>query len=494
MKNSEIEVAKLLDCANFPSPVPAIYPHVVQDGSETFDVANPSDVDKIVARYSWSSVGGIKDALDRSKIAFSEWSGLSCVQRALAIGKWLDAILAHKEAIAYAVTLEQGKPLAEARGEIGKSLAEARQMLGFSQSALGYTMPGRNAEFHNTVVRRPRGVCLAITPWNFPVLTPMRKIVPALAAGNSVILKPSEFTPAAALILTALGRDFFPDGLLTFVNGGADIATSLVSDPSISAVSFTGSVATGKKIAISAGGRLCPVSLELGGKNGVILDDVSDLDRALDAIVGAVFQCSGQRCTSISRVIVKRGILPKVIAGLKTRMSALRQGNGLTEGVNFGPITTDAQMQTISDIVHRATQTGAEVILGGGIDPRGDLVKGRFFEPTLLLSENSSNPSIVEEIFGPVLTLQPWDDERQAMELLNASEYGLTSAIFTDQLSFAQRFTDNAQSGMLHINHGTIPDDNMPFVGVKNSGLGIGSVGRSTLDFYSTEHSVYVCS
>lgn len=484
--------SELLSTNNFPDPVPPVWPLVDAPPCDLNQLYNPAAVDVCIATYGWASPPGVDEALRAAKAAFSDWSVASVATRISALNEWLDRIEANSGSVAQAITREQGKPIAEAHGEIGKSLREARQMLGFAQQSLGYGMPGRTPGFQNLVIRRSRGIALAITPWNFPALTPMRKLVPALATGNVAVLKPSEFTPATALILTALSDGILPPGVLSFVNGGAEVAASLVADSRIDAVSFTGSVATGRKIAAVAGGRLCPVSLELGGKNAVILDDVAELDAALDAIAAAAFQCSGQRCTSISRVILHRDIWDKGISGLKARLGDLVAGPGLSPEVTLGPITTDQQFASIQDIIARALAAGAELILGGEPTHIKSAPNGRFFAPTLVATGDPTNPAMVEEIFGPVLTLIPFDSPDQAIALLNASDYGLTSAIFTDDLRFSREYLQKAHTGMLHVNHGTMPDDNMPFVGVKNSGLGIGSVGKSTLEFFTTEHATYV--
>lgn len=463
-----------------------------QDGNGIFQTCDPACPETVIASYCTASEPQMDAVLIRARSAFKEWSSKSCAVRVNAIGQWLDRIEANTDLLAACMTSEQGKPLAESCAEIGKSLRESRQMLGFAGSHAGSSMPGRTVGFMNVILRRPHGVVLAIAPWNFPVLTPLRKLVPALVTGNAVVLKPSEYTPAAALMLVSLSDGLLPEGTLSLVLGAGREASLLLADDRIGAVSFTGSVDTGRKVAVAAAGSLKPVSLELGGKNGAILDDVADLDAALDAIVGAAFQCSGQRCTSISRIIVNRRILDEVVNGLKPRLGRLVAGHGKHEGTTLGPVTTKEQIDKIERLVAEAIGSGAHCLLGGQRLFPPEAPTGRFFEPTLLLCEDPSNVAVQEEIFGPVLTLQPYDNDDQALELLNESRYGLTCSVFTDRVQFVTRALAEAQCGMIHINHGTVPDDNMPFVGVRDSGLGIGSVGASTLDFYTTEHSAYV--
>jgi aldehyde dehydrogenase (NAD+) len=458
---------------------------------QTFETKDPA-LATVVGHYALATTDDATHILKTARRGFATWSEMTANQRCDLLETWFKRIETDTDTLANDMTDEQGKPLAESRAEIGKSLREARQMLGFARRHGGEMLLGRAAGWTNTILRRPRGVVLAITPWNFPVLTPMRKLVPALASGNAVVLKPSEYTPAAAMRLVRAAQDILPDGALCLINGAGPLAASLVANPAFDAISFTGSVATGRKIAAVAGSNLVPVSLELGGKNPAIVDAVSDLDGALDAIVGAAFQCAGQRCTAISKVIVKADVYGAMRDGLIERMKALTAGSGHDPATSLGPITTRVQLDRIMHIVRASELNGAEVLIGGERLTPDSAPKGLFFAPTLIATDDVDNPAAHEEIFGPVLTLMRYHSDDQALELANATSYGLTSAIFTDRLAFAQRAMNALQSGMIHVNHGTAPDDNMPFVGIRDSGLGTGSVGPSTLDFYTTEHVAYL--
>jgi len=455
----------------------------------THDPAEPA---RILAHVAVADRACRDAVLERAGDAFQAWSSRTTADRCEALQRWLQRIEAHAEPIAARMTDEQGKPSGESRGEIAKALREARQMLAFAARHGGTVLPAGRPGYTNRVLRRPHGVVLAITPWNFPVLTPMRKLVPALVTGNAVVLKPSEFTPSAALALAELSEALLPSGCLSLLFGGGEVAADLTGDPRVRAISFTGSVDTGRRVAITAAQGLKPVSLELGGKNGALLDDIAVPEVALDAIVGAAFQCSGQRCTSISRVIVARAALQRTVDGLGERLSALVAGRGQDPATTLGPITTPAQLQRIEHLVDRAVTDGAQCLIGGERLQPASAPTGRFYAPTLLRVEDPHNVAVQEEIFGPVLGVQGFDDDDEAFALLNGTRFGLSSAIFTDRAPFASRALAEARSGMIHINHGTVPDDNMPFVGVAQSGLGIGSVGPSTLDFYTTEHSAFV--
>ncbi|MBV7395824.1 aldehyde dehydrogenase family protein [Mameliella sediminis] len=460
-------------------------------GASTIELTDPADRKRTMARYATATTADAQRVLDLARQGFAAWSALTVNQRCDLLASWLLRIEADAEQLAGEMTDEQGKPLAESRAEIGKSLREARQMLGFARQHGGQTLPGRTPGWTNTILRRPRGVVLAITPWNFPVLTPLRKLVPALATGNAVILKPSEYTPAAAMRIVRAAEGILPENTLTLVNGAGDVAATLTASRNIDAISFTGSVATGRKIGAVAGENLVPVSMELGGKNAAIVDDVADLDAALDAITGAAMQCAGQRCTAISRVILHDAIFEPACKGLAERLNSLTPGPGRAEGTTLGPITTQAQLDRIIHLVRAAELDGAEVLTGGHRLSPEAAPDGLFFAPSLLASNDPRNPANREEIFGPVLTLSRYHTDDEALSLANATRYGLTSAIFTDRLDFANRALRELQTGMIHVNHGTAPDDNMPFVGIRDSGLGTGSVGPSTLDFYTTEHAAY---
>lgn len=459
---------------------------------ETFSTFNPAAPDETVGTYGATSADGIVTALDAARRGQARWAEYPPAERARLLNRFLDAVEQQTEAIARAVTLEQGKPLVEGRGETGKALREARFMAGEAVRSHGSVVPAQKPGCRNMVLRRPRGVIAAITPWNFPVLTPMRKIAPALAHGNAIVLKPSEFTPAAACIIAEAARDILPAGVLQIVQGDGRVGDALVSDRRVHGVTFTGSVATGKAIYAAAAGSLAELSLELGGKNAAVINDTDDLDNCLDQVVGAAFQCAGQRCTAISRVIVAEGMHDAVADGLKARAEAVVLGSGQDPATTMGPLINREQLERVAGFVDRARADGASVLTGGGYARVDACPGGHFYQPTVLTGVAPPMEAAREEIFGPVLTVTPYRDFDQALAILNDVEYGLTSSLFTNDATLIQRFLDESQNGMLHVNHGTVPDDHMPFGGIKDSGVGAYSVGPSAVQFYTTEHSAYV--
>ncbi|HEY2817740.1 MAG TPA: aldehyde dehydrogenase family protein, partial [Casimicrobiaceae bacterium] len=390
------------------------------------------------------------------------------------------------------ITLEQGKPLQEARGEVAKACGEARLMVSLAARLQGELMPSARPGIRNMVNHRPRGVIAAITPWNFPILTPMRKIAPALVFGNAIIVKPSEFTPATACLVAEVARGILPDGLLQLVLGDGAVASRLLTTPGVDGVTFTGSVATGKKIYAAAAQNLAEISLELGGKNAAIVNDTDDVAGTLDQIANAAYMCAGQRCTAISRVIVQRGLRDTVLDGLCERAQGIVLGDGLQPGVQMGPLTNERQLKTVTAMVDMGIAEGATAQIGGRPAKVASLASGYFYAPTVLANVKPTMDVARNEIFGPVISVLDYDTVDEAIDILNGVDYGLTSALFSNDNRVIQRFIDESENGMLHVNHGTIPDNHMPFGGIKHSGVGAYSVGPSAMSFYTTEHSVYV--
>jgi aldehyde dehydrogenase (NAD+) len=317
--------------------------------------------------------------------------------------------------------------------------------------------------------------------------------MPALVTGNPVVLKPSEETPLTALrLVEVMNEAGLPAGVLNLITGGRAAGAALVEHPTVRAVTFTGSTAAGRAIAEVAGRRLARVQAEMGGKNPVVIWDAPDLADAVKQVVAAAFACSGQRCTSISRVIVPRGEAARVAEALRAELAALRPGNGMDPQTTLGPLIHAAHRERVHSYVKRAVAEGARLLTGGAPLAGGALDQGHFYAPTLLGEVTGSMEVARAEVFGPVLCLMPVDSFEEALALANDVEYGLTAAIFTRQLDLAGRFVDGIQSGMVHVNHGTAIESHVPFGGVKASGLGPGSIGATTKDFFTDIKTVYV--
>lgn len=460
-----------------------------------FETRNPAHPERIVGVYRAAPEGFVAVAMEAARSAQADWARRSTVERGERVERWLDEVERRADAIVRATVLEQGKPVAEARAELAKAISEARTMIGMARGGAGEVMAATRPGFLNLVVRRPRGVILAICPWNFPIMTPLRKLAPALVYGNAVILKPSQFTPAAAALLADAARETLPAGLVQVLNGDGAIGGALAASPGIDGITFTGAIPTGRRIFASAAASLAELSLELGGKNAAIVNDPPDLEVALDQIAAAAFAVCGQRCTAISRIVVRRTLHDAVAEGLGARAKSLRLGDGLQPGVTTGPLIHEAHRRKVAGMVARAQAAGATAICGAREARPDSAPDGFFYEPTVLTGVTGDMEIAREEVFGPVLTLQPYDDFEEALTIVNGVEHGLTAALFTNDQRLVQTFMARCQTGMMHINHGTVPDNNMPFGGVKSSGVGVySSVGPSAIQFYTTEHSVYIAS
>lgn len=458
--------------------------------ARTVKVVNPADPASVVAEVALTEPRELDGIVARARASAQMWRKVPMAERVQRLEVFFASIADAMEEIAAAITREQGKPLREARGEVMKSLSEARAMASHGMSTGAQAAASARPGVRNLVIRRPRGVIGAITPWNFPILTPMRKIAPALVFGNAIILKPSEFTPSAALIVERLAADHLPADLIQVVVGDGTLGAAMCRS-GLDAITFTGSVAIGRKVAEAAADQLAEVSLELGGKNAAIVNDVTDMDRTVGAIIGAALQCAGQRCTAISRVIVAEAIADDLVDALKRKCLALRIGDGMAEDTEIGAITTGDQFRKIAEMVADGKAAGAVLVVGGQPASVTDRPDGFFFEPTLFDHVTPDMRIAREEIFGPVISVLRYRTFDEAMAIINGTPYGLTSALFSNRNDLINRFIDEVKSGMIHINHGTVPDSHMPFGGIGDSGLGSGSVGASAAAFYTTEHAVY---
>jgi aldehyde dehydrogenase (NAD+) len=304
-----------------------------------------------------------------------------------------------------------------------------------------------------------------------------------------MVLKPSINTPGAAFIMQEVADATLPKGVFQIANGSGSIGGALTSAIGVDAISFTGSVGIGRIVAQAAAANLAEISLELGGKNPVILNDASNLDTALDQIYASAFAVCGQRCTAVSRVIVRREIEAEVIKGLAKRAQAAQVGDGLEAGTTLGPLMGEKARADVAGFVDRAKAAGAHVAAGGEMIAQND---GYFYAPTIVSNVTPDMEIARDEVFGPVLAVIPYDTPDEALTICNDVEFGLAACLYSEQTPLVERFVAEAESGMLHVNCGSFPEDHTPFVGVKNSSLGVGgSNGPSTLHFYTQEHTVF---
>ncbi len=457
-----------------------------------YDTHNPARPGQAIGRYAIPDEAETRSIIERANAAAAEWARVPGLERGLRLDAFLDAVVARVDEIAEAITLEQGKIFAEAKAETLKGCAEGRFMAGEAARMGATPIATGRPDFSNQILRRPRGVIFCISPWNFPAMTPLRKMCPAIAFGNAVVMKPSQFTPAASFILAEIAKEFFPKDLFQIAMISGRAASEVIAKGDIHGVSFTGSVEVGRMVYGAAAQNLIPVQLELGGKNAVILNDTDDLESTVSQIAGAAFQTGGQRCTAISRVLVQRDLAKKASELLAVRADAIKLGDGMAEGTQMGPLCNLPHWEGVCENTAKAIDEGAKPLAGGAAADGAGRDGGYFYQPTILGNVDHQSTASQVEIFGPVLSVLEYDTFDQAMEILNGTEFGLTSALFSNNNSYVQRFLRESQNGMLHVNHGTIPDNNMPFGGVKNSGVGAYSVGPTAVNFYTSEHAAYV--
>jgi aldehyde dehydrogenase (NAD+) len=400
----------------------------------------------------------------------------------------------HKERLARAMTREMGKVIAEARGDVQEGIDIAYLMAGEGRRMAGDTVPSELPDKWAMSIRQPLGVAGIITPWNFPMAIPCWKTMPALVTGNTVVFKPASDTPHCATLLVELMAEAgFPPGVVNLVTGsGEEVGDAIVESPDVSVISFTGSSATGKRIAERAARRLKRVSLELGGKNGVVVLADADLDLATDGILWSAFGTTGQRCTAASRVIVERAVVEPLLERLEARARNLRLGSGLDPDVDVGPLINSRAAEKVGSYVDVGRGEG-ELILGGDRATGDGLGDGHFFEPTIFAGVGPMDRIGQEEIFGPVLSVIPVDDYGAAMMALNQTRYGLSSSVFTQDVNKAFRAMRDFETGIVYVNAGTTGAEvHLPFGGWKETGNGHREAGHVALDTYTEWKSIYV--
>jgi succinate-semialdehyde dehydrogenase/glutarate-semialdehyde dehydrogenase len=412
----------------------------------------------------------VASAIAAAERALPAWRARPAKERAAILRRWADLMLEHREDLALLMTSEQGKPLAEARGEIAYAASFLEWYGEEAKRAYGETIPSPYPGSRIVVVPEPIGVCAVITPWNFPAAMLTRKVGPALAAGCTVVAKPAEATPFSALALAVLSeRAGLPPGVLNVVTGiPADVGGVLTGSPAVRALSFTGSTATGKLLLAQCAGSVKRVSLELGGNAPFLVFDDADIDAAVEGALASKFRNTGQTCVCANRFYVQGGVYDAFAARLAEKARALKVGDGREDGVMQGPLISEAALEKVERHVADALARGATLACGGRRHARG----GTFFEPTVLRDVVPGAQLAREETFGPVAPLFRFADEAEAVRLANASEFGLAAYVYTRDLGRAWRVASALETGMIAVNAGILSTEVAPFGGVKQSGLG----------------------
>ncbi|WP_394186151.1 aldehyde dehydrogenase family protein [Metabacillus halosaccharovorans] len=464
---------------------------VPSSNNETINRENPANIDEIVSISPNSTVEDANNAVEAAHEAFKSWSKISPINRAKYLYRFAEILEAQKDEVAELLTKEQGKPLNESLGEINKTINEVRYTAGEGSRLTGETLPSERDNVNIRTIRIPKGVIAAISPWNFPLVTPLRKIAPALVAGNTVVFKPASLTVAmGAKIVELFEQAGLPAGVLNLIIGsGSQVGNQIVNHTKVKGITFTGSTGVGSNIYEQASKRLVQVQLEMGGKNAAIIYDYDDIEGAIDQIVPAAFAAAGQRCTSISRIIVKEKDIDQVVSALKKKTESYVIGDGLEKETTFGPLVSKDQLETTQKYVQIGQEEGATLITGGNVSFQKN--KGYFFEPTIFTNVKPSTRIAREEIFGPVLVVMTATSFNEALDICNDTEYGLAASCFTQNKSYQDLFVSQVNSGMIHINNGTISESHVPFGGLKHSAIGSYSIGSTAKDFFTDLKVVY---
>ncbi len=461
-----------------------------EDAVDDLNPANPADV---LARVPLSTAADTEAAIAAAADAFPAWKAMSPIRRGQIFQKASRIIEERQEEIAQLITREQGKTLAEARGEVPRVMQFMAWIGHQGGSITGLTAPTESDRMLGLTLREPLGVVGLITPWNFPLNIPSWKLGSSLICGNTVVLKPAQLTPLCAIALVqALHDAGLPDGVVNLVLGsGRVVGEAMVTDPRVKAISFTGSTAVGVDINVKAAALGKKVQAEMGGHNAVIVLEDADLERAAKGCTMASYGTTGQRCTAPRRIVAVRSIAGRLTELLAEETRKVKVGPGDEEGSDIGPMVDEASLLDVLGSIDRAKSEGAEVVVGGARAGNG-AASGYFLEPTLLAKVDRSMTIANEEVFGPVLPVMQVEDYDEALEVATSTRYGLSSAIYTRDLNAAIRFMRETDAGVVHINKPPIGAENhLPFGGLKESGLGPKELG-AVADFYTQTKTVYL--
>ncbi len=461
----------------------------VETGS-AFDTTNPA-TEELIAPVSLAGAAEVDTAVKAAKAAYKEWRLMPAPRRGEILYNVAAVLQERKEALSRLMTQEMGKVLSEARGDVQEAIDMAFFMGGEGRRMHGYTAPVEMPDKFGMALRDSVGVIGLVTPWNFPVAVPSWKMLPALVAGNAVVWKPSEETPAVAAEFVRVFIDAgLPEGVLNLVLGAGDVGAALVSHPDVRVISFTGSTETGLKVytkAASLGKKVC---LEMGGKNAIIVLDDANLDLAIKAVTWSAYGTTGQRCTATSRLIVQSGIKSQLVEALVERAKALKVGYGIEDGIEVGPLVNQKALAKVEQYVGVGQEEGARLAVGGS---RADVGRGYFYQPTLFADVTPEMRIAREEIFGPVLSVIEVGSLEEAIEVNNSVIYGLSSSIFTENVNAAFRAIRDLTTGIVYINHGTTGAEiQFPFGGTRGTGNGMREAGQTALDSFTEWKSVYV--
>lgn len=456
---------------------------------------NPADTREVIATFPSATKEDALKAIDAAQSAFPSWKRVPAPKRARIVQRALDIARSRKQKLGELLTREEGKILTEALGEVEKGLNLLEWYAGEGLRFMGSTAASELPKNLLYTIREPLGVVSIITPWNFPWAIPCWKIAPALVAGNTVVFKPASLTPTMAVQLVKIFEEAgLPPGVLNLVLGsGSGIGNVLVEDPRVKAVSFTGSNSVGHGVHRLAGERGIKVTCEMGGKNPCVIWDDADLRLALPGVLGGAFGSTGQRCTATSRLILHEKIADEFLSMLLEETKKIKLGNGLDPTVKMGPLIDAHQLETVLSYINQAKKEETRLLCGGEKSEDPELAHGFYVEPTIFDRVPVDSKLFQEEVFGPVLAVTRVKTFEEAVAAANATRYGLTSAIYTQDISLAMRFVEEVESGMVHVNSPTVGGEaQVPFGGIKASGVGEREMAKEGILFFSEPKTVFL--
>ncbi|PJG58966.1 NAD-dependent succinate-semialdehyde dehydrogenase [Aeromonas cavernicola] len=454
----------------------------------TFDVTNPVNA-ALITQVPDMDGADTRRAITAAHRAQPAWAALTAKARGNLLARWFELITAHSDDLAYIMTCEQGKPLAEAKGEVAYGASFIQWFSEESKRAYGRTIPGFSGDRRLATIKQPVGVVAAITPWNFPIAMITRKAGPALAAGCTIVIKPAAETPLCALALAVLAEEAgIPAGVINVVPSrqAAAVGDELCSNSMVRKLSFTGSTRIGKQLMRQCADTMKRISLELGGNAPFIVFDDADLDAAVVGALASKYRNAGQTCVCANRILVQASVYDSFVEKLTAAVAALKVGDGLNDGVQIGPLINPAAIHKVAQLVEQAQAAGAKVLLGGAAHPAGPL----FYQPTLLAEVAADNPILQQEIFGPVAPVVRFTTEAEAIALANDTPYGLAAYFYGRDIARVWRVAEQLEYGMVGINEGIISTELAPFGGIKESGLGREGAAEGLEEYLETK---YLC-
>ena len=462
---------------------------------QTFENRNPANTDDLIGIFQHSNRKDVEVAIEAARRAYESWRLVPAPIRAEMLYRAAQLIAERKEQFARDMTREMGKVLNETRGDVQEAIDMTFYMAGEGRRMFGQTVPSELRNKFAMSVRQPLGVCSIITPWNFPMAIPSWKIIPALVCGNTVVFKPASQTPLSAVnFVKVLEEAGIPKGVVNMVTGdGSEVGAPLSSSETVRVVSFTGSTHVGRIVNQAAAPTFKKVHLEMGGKNVIMIMDDANLELAVDGCLWGGFGTTGQRCTAASRVVVHEKVYDTFVKQFVARAKALSVGDGLDDKIEMGPSNSESQLQTVMKYVEIGKSEGAKLACGGNRLTSGSHAKGFFHEPTVFVDVDPNMRIAREEIFGPVVSVMKCRSVEEAIEIGNGVEYGLSAAIYTQDINRAFAAMRDLYTGIFYINAPTIGAEvHLPFGGTKNTGNGHREAGVAALDVFSEWKSCYI--